>query len=85
MHAITSTLTVMILQLVFEAVYIVIILQKVLGISQHVIFSQPVKIFSIIGLPYLVTLGLVILWVYKVRMKRRMHNENTGTSGKKNM
>lgn len=85
MHAITSALTVMILQLVFEAVYIVIILQKLLEISSHDIFSQSVKMFSLIGLPYLVALGLIILWIYKVRMKRRMHNEDTGSSGKKNM
>ncbi len=72
MHAIISSLIVMLLQLVFEMVYIVIIIQKVLGVDRNVIFNQSIPMFSLVGLPYLLALALLILWIYKFMMKRRI-------------
>lgn len=85
MHAIISSLTAMLLQLVFEMIYIVIILQKVLRINVDTIFNQSASIFSLIGLPYLVALNLFILLIYKVKMKRRLNDEYTGSTGEENM
>lgn len=85
MHAIISSLTAMLLQLVFEMVYIVIILQKTLRVNVDIIFDQSTSIFSLIGLPYLVALNLFILLLYKVRIKRRLDDESTRSTGEENI
>lgn len=77
MHAIVSSLTVMLVQLIFELIYMVIILQGIFGVDADLIFDQSTYMYSLIGLPYLFSLGLSILLLYKIRIKRRMNNEYT--------
>ena len=67
-----SSLIVMILQLFFEVVYVVLILKSIIGINIDKIFNKSLFMTSLIGLPYLLTLGLLVLLYYKFMVKRRV-------------
>lgn len=67
-----SSLIIMILQLFFEVVYVVLILKSIIGINIDKIFNKSLFMTSLIGLPYLITLGLFVLLYYKFIVKRRV-------------
>ena len=72
MYAILSSLIAMLLQLIFEVIYMVLFLQKMLNVDMNLIFNQPNIVFSLIGFPYLLAFGLLVILIYKRRIKRRV-------------
>ncbi|MFZ7122062.1 MAG: hypothetical protein ACOWWH_14070 [Eubacteriaceae bacterium] len=69
--AIISSLTVMLLQVFFEGIYILLVLKSIFKLDVHKIFEESVFKQSVLGLPNLILMAISILLFYKVMMKRR--------------
>lgn len=70
--AIISSLIIMILQLFIEVIYVVIVLKSIIGVNLDKIFNKSMIMISLIGLPYLIILGIIVLLFYKCRIKSRI-------------
>lgn len=75
-NGILSSLSIMILQLIFEGVYVMLILRAVLKINIETIFQKSLLISSLIGLPYLILLGFIVYIFYKLMIKKGSNYEN---------